>query len=538
MSKKLEFHTGEKGYTQEQIRQTLNGEFELPKAVKEAKEKAFEQIRMGKQLENSGNKNVLRPAAKKGKTAKHIYKEVGSVAAAAALFSAVCITNPTWASNIPLLGNVFEELGSSLGFSGDYSSYAKPLQEEAENETAQGKGQTTENGAAAFSKTVDGVTVTLSEVYCNETAMYLSLLIESEEPIPDTMIDQDGDPVIRLVDSDMNLSYNPDFTLLNAYLDGKIVDENTYAGVLRVDMEETSVNEDGWNAYYEARNAFLSENGIDMEKLENGEISFDDIAMQLGLEEFSDEALKEIGGPDASEYAQPLDIPETFTVDFSIGEIVGTLPQELDTTPEMPQELVDEYNQAMAEKGLDPDNYENFTEEEMEIEHQLFTEMWNKYQELYPETAYADNSYNSWKYTGDWSFSFQVEKDHTKTVTKEVNLLDAEGDGILSVTRTPFEVTLNVKDPSAKYCAVALDANGDLMEVGKFGGKADVLAVQDHDVSTMYVYLCNYYEYMDELKGYYWSDDYEEKKKTKTFKELLDERAVLHTEVVFDEEEQ
>ena len=507
MSKKLEFHTGEKGYTQEQIRQTLNGEFELPKAVKEAKEKAFEQIRMGKQLENSGNKNVLRPAAKKGKTAKHIYKAVGSVAAAAALFSAVCITNPTWASNIPLLGNVFEELGSSLGFSGDYSSYAKPLQEEAENETPQGKGQTTENGAAAFSKTVDGVTVTLSEVYCNETAMYLSLLIESEEPIPDTMIDQDGDPVIRLVDSDMNLSYNPDFTLLNAYLDGKIVDENTYAGVLRVDMEETSVNEDGWNAYYEARNAFLSENGIDMEKLENGEISFDDIAMQLGLEEFSDEALKEIGGPDASEYAQPLDIPETFTVDFSIGEIVGTLPQELDTTPEMPQELVDEYNQAMAEKGLDPDNYENFTEEEMEIEHQLFTEMWNKYQELYPETAYADNSYNSWKYTGDWSFSFQVEKDHTKTVTKEVNLLDAEGDGILSVTRTPFEVTLNVKDPSAKYCAVALDANGDLMEVGKFGGKADVLAVQDHDVSTMYVYLCNYYEYMDELKGYYWSDD-------------------------------
>ena len=121
MSKKLEFHTGEKGYTQEQIRQTLNGEFELPKAVKEAKEKAFEQIRMGKQLENSGNKNVLRPAAKKGKTAKHIYKAVGSVAAAAALFSAVCITNPTWASNIPLLGNVFEELGSSLGFSGDYS---------------------------------------------------------------------------------------------------------------------------------------------------------------------------------------------------------------------------------------------------------------------------------------------------------------------------------------------------------------------------------------------------------------------------------
>ena len=41
-------------------------------------------------------------------------------------------------------------------------------------------------------------------------------------------------------------------------------------------------------------------------------------------------------------------------------------------------------------------------------------------------------------------------------------------------------------------------------------------------------------EYMDELKGYYWSDDYEEKAKTKTFKQLLDERAVAGTEVHFD----
>ena len=35
---------------------------------------------------------ILDGKIKKGKTAKHIYKAVGSVAAAAALFSAVCIT--------------------------------------------------------------------------------------------------------------------------------------------------------------------------------------------------------------------------------------------------------------------------------------------------------------------------------------------------------------------------------------------------------------------------------------------------------------
>ena len=41
---------------------------------------------------------------------------------------------------------------------------------------------------------------------------------------------------------------------------------------------------------------------------------------------------------------------------------------------------------------------------------------------------------------------------------------------------------------------------------------------------------------MDELKGYYWSDNYEEKAKTKTFKQLLDERAVASAEVHFDKD--
>ena len=62
-----------------------------------------------------------------------------------------------------------------------------------------------------------------------------------------------------------------------------------------------------------------------------------------------------------------------------------------------------------------------------------------------------------------------------------------------------------------------------------------MLAIANKDVSTVYVYLCDYIEYMDELKGYYWSLDYEEKAKTKTFKQLLDENAILKTEVTFDE---
>ena len=58
-----------------------------------------------------------------------------------------------------------------------------------------------------------------------------------------------------------------------------------------------------------------------------------------------------------------------------------------------------------------------------------------------------------------------------------------------------------------------LDANGDIMPYGGVSNSNNTYAIQDRDISTVYIYLCDYYEYMDELKGYYWSDDYEEKQR-------------------------
>ena len=77
-----------------------------------------------------------------------------------------------------------------------------------------------------------------------------------------------------------------------------------------------------------------------------------------------------------------------------------------------------------------------------------------------------------------------------------------------------------------KYFAVVLDADGNLLSANGTSGSAYTVAVQDSDVSSISVYLCDYDEYMDELKGYYFSADYQEKAKTKTFKQLLDEHAV------------
>lgn len=584
MAKKLDFDKEKNNRNDNAIEEIMQAEFPLPKQAEDAKNTAFARIRemaaasgnaentenMVRRLsEKSTKKSTEKSTGSSGKKSsgtvkshkkfKAVYKTALGLTAAAAVFSAVCITNPAFAENIPLVGNVFKQLGNSLGFYGDYSKYAKQLTDSTEDarsadadgsqegsnnsQNVQAEDQnTTENDNSdktkdneSYSKTVDGTTVTLSEVYCNELAMYLSMTIHTEDKFPDTFIRFDGKPDIKLSEnSTVKYDYmDGKSNLFNAYLDGKMLDDNTYAGVLRIPVEDMTVDDAGWTKFYEVRNAFFKEKGIDVD---SEDFSFDKLAQALGMDEYSDEKLPQVGGPAISDYVKDIKVPDRFTMELDLKDIVGTLPENQDTTPDIPQDLRDEYNQKMAEHGISTDDadYEGLTEEQKNLEHQFFTEMWNEYFERYPEAIEGNNRYNSWTLKGDWKFNVDVEKNTSDTVKKDVNVVDENGDGVLSITKTPFEITMKMQDPEAKYFAVMLDANGDIMPYGGVSNSNNTYAIQDRDISTVYIYLCDYYEYMDELKGYYWSDDYEEKAKTRTFKQLLDERAVAGTEVHFD----
>ena len=585
MAKKLDFDKEKNNRNDNAIEEIMQAEFPLPKQAEDAKNTAFARIRemaaasgnaentenMVRRLsEKSTKKSTEKSTGSSGKKSsgtvkshkkfKAVYKTALGLTAAAAVFSAVCITNPAFAENIPLVGNVFKQLGNSLGFYGDYSKYEKQLTDSTEDarsadadgsqegsnnsQNVQAEDQnTTENDNSdktkdneSYSKTVDGTTVTLSEVYCNELAMYLSMTIHTEDKFPDTFIRFDGKPDIKLSEnSTVKYDYmDGKSNLFNAYLDGKMLDDNTYAGVLRIPVEDMTVDDAGWTKFYEVRNTFFKEKGIDVD---SEDFSFDKLAQALGMDEYSDEKLPQVGGPAISDYVKDIKVPDRFTMELDLKDIVGALPENQDTTPDIPQDLRDEYNQKMEEHGISTDDadYESLTEEQKNLEHQFFTEMWNEYYERYPEANEGDNRYNSWTLKGDWKFNVDVEKNTSDTVEKDVNVVDENGDGVLSITKTPFEITMKMQDPETKYVAVMLDANGDILpDGGVANGNADTYAIQDRDVSTVYIYLCDYYEYMDELKGYYWSDNYEEKAKTKTFKQLLDERAVAGTEVHFD----
>lgn len=492
------------------LKTTLTTNFQLPKQVNQAKEEAFAKIKASKDSEaaetevsstisstsetdftskpdfTSETDFIPKPdfAHKTSKSSykQNFYKGFAAIAASAAIFSIICTANPALADNIPVVGSVFQTLGKSLGFYGDFKHYAKPLDTgsstdadtSADSDSSASSGENNTTSDSLYSQTQNGTNLTLSEVYCNDSALYLSMTIQTENEFPDCFLDQEQKPIILFgMDSTLDYSFkdaSEDDALLNAYLDGKQIDSHTYFGVLRLNKEDILTGEN--------------------------------------------EA-----------------IPDNFNIQLNIKNICGYKLD--DSTPEMPQDLKDAYQQAMAENGLDEDNYKNFTEEQQEIEHRLFTEMWNRYYERYPDATEGLNHYNTWTLEGDWNFSVDVEKNTSDSITKETTAIDSDGNGILSVTKTPFEISLDVEDPESKYFAVVLDADGNLMSDNGTSGSAYTVAIQDSDVSSISVYLCDYDKYMDELKGYYFSEDYQEKAKTKTFKQLLDEHAVASDTINF-----
>lgn len=551
------------------IEEIMQADFPLPKQAEDAKNAAFAQIRempadVGNHTENIKDTTRSLPeksteshrkksggTAKSHKKFKTVYKAALGMTAAAAVFSAVCITNPAFAENIPLVGNVFEQIGNSIGFSGDFSKYATPLEDDntADNETQNGAEQKTfsnsdnaqttavedgETTDSKWSQTYNGTTLTVSEVYCNDTALYISLVISMEDKIPNTLLTEDGTPYIRLDNGSvwMNCDFNEGDMLINAPLDGQLIDDHTFAGVLRIDNTEFTYDIAGQKKFDAAWEAFWKEKGIN----DPYDAMNEEMAAAIGIDDAENMTLEDeiaAGVPDEKDYLKEIKIPDQFTLKLKFSQITGQLPEEEQTVPDIPQELRDERDQAVADAGLNEDDYENFTEEQLETLRLIDQEMYNKYTKLYPDVNKHPNKYENWWVDGDWDFTIPVEKNNAQTETIEIQAVDSDGNGVTSLTKTPFEITMNESGDTFDYFPVILDADGKLMSFGKFTGTANTVAISNSDISTVYVYLCDYYEYMDELKGYYWSEDYEEKAKTKTFKQLLDERAIASAEVHF-----
>ncbi len=123
-------------------------------------------------------------------------------------------------------------------------------------------------------------------------------------------------------------------------------------------------------------------------------------------------------------------------------------------------------------------------------------------------------------YKGKWNFAIPVSMNKGDAQTVNINKKNENGIGIGSVEKTNFEIKAELLLPENAqpydYIVAICDADGKRLE--SQGDNAEVFSTYGRDTQTVYVYVCDYIKYMDELKG----DD-----------RKLAENALFETEVHF-----
>lgn len=151
-----------------------------------------------------------------------------SVCTAAAILLAagagICISNPVMASQIPLIGCLFDKVQDKQQYSGNYSKDAQPV-----------KGTNVSEA--------EGIKVTLSELYCNTEALNVSVLVESNEAFPKYAQEGYEDQGEMKQQIFMDVSHKFDFMedeVTQGYeymwVVGEFLDDHTFAGAFRINF--------------------------------------------------------------------------------------------------------------------------------------------------------------------------------------------------------------------------------------------------------------------------------------------------------------
>lgn len=144
-----------------------------------------------------------------------------------------------------------------------------------------------------------------------------------------------------------------------------------------------------------------------------------------------------------------------------------------------------------------------------------------------PDRNQFPNKYENWWFDGPFTFRLHIEMDHDSAQVITVDEMNDTGAGLYQVVKTKFEITVEEKCDAERteqgVFMVVLDADGQLLPSGS-SSFADTYAINGRDVSKVYVYVCDFAEYMDDIKGHRNDAD---------FQKILEERALYKKEIVF-----
>lgn len=442
----------------------------------------FQKIEIPDELDQVVNQSMKKIYAQQRR--KKLQKVIAGCTATAAVFAGgifFCVSNPTLAADLPLIGHIFEKMQDSFGYGGDYSQVGTPLETQGDlDESNDVVISETEGQSAVYTKEADGLTVTLSEVYCNDQALYITMQLKSEEPF---------EVVYGLqCDTVENYSFNSTQQHDLLALQGDFVDEYTFAGLLRFDLNGKTTDMSAYEAAKE-------------EALAAGE-EWDDSWDAYGENE------------NWKKYVKTAEIPESFTLDLTINQIFGAL------------------------KNPDTPDYGKTIEELNAMSDDEWLEYMNQWYNENPDWSMMPNEHENQVFNGSWQFTIEVQKNTDDTQIVEVNEVNELGVGIEKVVKDRFEITMydTYADGvyGTDYVPVMLDAEGILMDYGS-SGSVNTVAINDRDVSRVDVFLIDYYKWMDSLKGDKWRQAGALTEDGRTYKELLLAECAYHTEVVFEE---
>lgn len=174
--------------------------------------------------------------------AKRFVKVFASAAAAIAVFSGVCVGNPAFAARIPLIGQVFSNIENDVTFSGNYSESNTVLTSENIN------GVLTNYD---YSVSSSGVSITASEVYCDGRSVFLTVNIDVENGglanVPEHYTDGFDKTAATVYAYGVWGTENETQMqkLIGQNFEGKVIDDNTFIGMIKLDLSADMAYSDG-----------------------------------------------------------------------------------------------------------------------------------------------------------------------------------------------------------------------------------------------------------------------------------------------------
>lgn len=446
-----------------ELRKILGASLEPNRIIDARIEDAYQKIRAAQVTPGHGRSPLVR----------RILIGMGSVAAVFALMVTLCVMNPVLAREIPIVGGIFNKLSELFSFGQIPEEETVILFQEEADTTAEpssyseSAGDQSAGDAASYQKTSGNLTITLTEEYATNQAYFIGICIKNTQEFPKMALFADGTQMLSL-ETQERYSFRGDTPPAMRHVEGRFTDAHTFEGILRVDYSDINVDD---RKYQEAVK------GLD----------------------FKD--MPAITDANYDQYLEEYEIPETFTMQLQISNVVGDLGEPL----------------------LRPEIEGQKSQEEIA---RMTDEEWQAYMNSLPPQEWDayPNKYENWWQEGNWSYDLTITKKDSASRVIEINQINDQGIGIKSIELSAVEMTLNTIEGDDTF-AVALDADGNKIESGE--GNAYELAIAGHDISKVYIYICDYDEYMDEIKGY----GIPGAQRDRSFQEVLEERALFRTVV-------